>query len=278
MKPDPKYSAHTSTFWAAVRYVSQEAGYATKGAALAHEADRVRAVFIDRGLAAESLSVKLPSGETLADAIVDYLGYRARVLNDEIRDNLMDAAEAATLFDQLGKKLKPSCPLPMNKQKGEKRTRAFLTCIVNMLVQRQSAGCTVDYDPHSLVLLTRDNRPEVTLSRRFDGCFPSTTDPIAVWEIKEYYYATTFGSRVADGVYESLLDGLELRDAELALGRRVGHYLFLDGKLTWWQQGKSYLCRIVDMMNMGLVDEVLVGREVVDRLPGLVEEWCASVK
>ena len=32
---------------------------------------------------------------------------------------------------------------------------------------------------------------------------------MALWEIKEYYYTTTFGSRVADGVYETLLDGLE---------------------------------------------------------------------
>jgi hypothetical protein len=39
---------------------------------------------------------------------------------------------------------------------------------------------------------------------------PGTVNPIAIWEIKEYYYTTTFGSRVADGVYETLLDGMEL--------------------------------------------------------------------
>ena len=53
--------------------------------------------------------------------------------------------------------------------------------------------------------------------------------------------------------------------------------MFLDGKFTWWEQGKSYLCRIVDMMNMGLVDEVLVGREVAARLPALVQEWRQSI-
>ena len=37
-------------------------------------------------------------------------------------------------------------------------------------------------------------------------------NPIAVWELKEYYYTTTFGSRVADGIYETLLDGMELED------------------------------------------------------------------
>jgi len=45
-----------------------------------------------------------------------------------------------------------------------------------------------------------------------DGAFPSTVNPIAVWEIKEYYTQQTFGSRIADGVYESLLDGMELEE------------------------------------------------------------------
>ena len=36
----------------------------------------------------------------------------------------------------------------------------------------------------------------------------------ARWEIKEYYGTTTLGSRVADGVYETMLDGLELRELQ----------------------------------------------------------------
>ena len=41
----------------------------------------------------------------------------------------------------------------------------------------------------------------INTSRRFDGAYPNIINPRIVWEIKEYYYATTFGSRVADGVY-----------------------------------------------------------------------------
>ena len=37
--------------------------------------------------------------------------------------------------------------------------------------------------------------------------------------------------------------------------------------------GRSYLCRILDMLHMGYVDEVLFGSEVVDRLPTLVKGW-----
>jgi hypothetical protein len=38
------------------------------------------------------------------------------------------------------------------------------------------------------------------------------------------------------------------------------------------------LCRILDMLHMGYVDEVLFGYEVVERLPSIVKEWRARVK
>ena len=98
-------------------------------------------------------------------------------------------------------------------------------------------------------------------------------NPVAVWEIKEYYWTTTFGSRIADGVYESLLDGMELDDLAEHEDTDVSHLLAVDAHYTWWECGKSYLCRIVDMLNMGYVSEVLSGREVVDRLPEIVAEW-----
>jgi hypothetical protein len=58
---------------------------------------------------------------------------------------------------------------------------------------------------------------------------------------------------------------------------QVLHYLFLDARYTWWDCGKSYLCRIVDMLQMGYVDEVLVGTEVIERLPALVRAWVSSL-
>lgn len=41
----------------------------------------------------------------------------------------------------------------------------------------------------------------------------------------------TFGSRVADGVYESLLDGLELEKLWLMEKVKVLHYLMVDDKV-----------------------------------------------
>ena len=69
-----------------------------------------------------------------------------------------------------------------------------------------------DADPRRLTVVTQEGRPLRTFSRRMDGAYPSVIDPVAVWEVKEYYGTTTFGSRVADAVYETMLDGYELRD------------------------------------------------------------------
>ncbi len=53
----------------------------------------------------------------------------------------------------------------------------------------------------------------------------------------------------------------------------VKHYLMVDAHYTWWNCGKSYLCRIIDMLHMGYVDEVIFGREVIAELPRIVKEW-----
>ena len=161
----------------------------------------------------------------------------------------------------------------MNKQKGAKKTYAYFTGIINMIIEANVAGIPCDYDPRKLTTVTHRGAPLRTLARRIDGAFPRPVDPIAVWEIKEYYYTKTFGSRVADGVYETLLDGMELHELLASENRKVLHYLFVDDHYTWWDCGRSYLCRILDMLHMGFVDEVLFGYEVVERLPGIVKGW-----
>jgi hypothetical protein len=161
----------------------------------------------------------------------------------------------------------------MNKQKGEKQRIAFLTGIVNMLVEANIGDAPCNYDPKGLTTVTHQAMPLRTLSRRVDGAFPSIVNPVAIWEIKEYYYTTTFGSRVADGVYETLLDGMELEELEAASQRKIWHVLFVDAYFTWWVKGRSYLCRLIDMLHMGLVDEVIIGREALTRIPALAQEW-----
>lgn len=226
-----------------------------------------------RGLPAVDTS-ELVSGDRptpLGREIVDYLNFRLGALR-RIQPNLMEKAEAEKLFNDLKAELEPECLLPMNKQKGEKRHHAYLTGIINMLTERELGGVFFDDNPRGLTTLTRAGKPFRTLSRWLDGAYPGINDPTAIWEVKEYYGTTSFGSRVADGVYESMLDGMELEEAAGHLPR-VRHYLIVDDRFTWWTKGKSYLCRLIDILHMGLVDEILFGREALDRWPVIVRSW-----
>lgn len=206
-------------------------------------------------------------------SLLDYFSFRASVLNERVRHDLMDKDEARLLFKKLRGRRRVRCPLPMNKQKGDKKNFAFLTCIVNLLIEGSIGVAPCDYDPRALTTVTGAGKPLRTLARRVDGAFPSAVNPIAIWEIKEYYYTTTFGSRVADGVYETLLDGMELEDLERSANRKIEHLLIVDDRYTWWECGRSYLCRIIDMLHMGYLDEVLFGREVEARLPVIARGW-----
>jgi hypothetical protein len=204
--------------------------------------------------------------------------HRSDTLRLNVEPNLMTVTEAKKTFNSLKKKLKPTCALPLNKQKGNKKGYAYLTGIVNMIIEANSRGFDCNYDPKELTAFTQNKFPVRTLSRRVDGAFPNVINPTAIWEIKEYYYTTTFGSRVADGVYETWLDGLELREVKDNLKIHVEHFLIIDDHNTWWGMGRSYLCRIIDMLHMGILTEALFGKEVVTQLPKIVQGWTKQIK
>jgi hypothetical protein len=278
MIPNRKFSNLDLDFWANVKLLSQRLGYTVKqkeGASnvlMVPSIEQVQKVF-----KAESLDVsKLVSNNqwtSFGQLVYDYFEYRKSILEKDVQKLLMNQGGAKALFQCLKSKQSYDCPMPMNKQKGDKKDFAYLTCICNMLIESNLQGLQCDYDPKELTSITKNNFPVRTMSRRVDGAFPSPINPIAIWEIKEYYYTTTFGSRVADGVYETQLDGLELFEIKEHLDINVEHYLIIDDHNTWWNMGKSYLCRLIDIMHMGLVTEVLFGREVLDRLPAIVQNW-----
>jgi hypothetical protein len=289
MRPNPEFVSLGGEFWANVRLISQHVGYTERvkrerrpkgqkpkkisGPIKVPTFAEITAALEDVDLSSAHL-MNAPTAQPtdLGRRLVAYFSYRADMLNDFVERRLMDRQNAQTLFERLRSKLCPKCPLPMNKQKGKKKGPAFFTGIINMLIESNSQGFPCDYDPRELISVTRNNQPFRTLARRIDGAFPSPVNPIAVWEIKEYYNTTTFGSRVADGVYESLLDGMELQELR-DQGTDVKHYLMIDDHFTWWDCGRSYLCRIIDMLHMGYVDEVLFGTEVTERLPAIVKDW-----
>jgi len=280
MKPDSRFTTLPKQFWALVRLIGQECGYTLRGTGriLIPNRKTVEEKLNALDLSADCLDEPIRGKSSTWEVLKKYFTYRANLLHKRVEPNLMDAKQAKREFAALKKKLKPKCPLPMNKQKGKMKAPAFLTGMVNMLIEAEAKGHSCDYDPRALTTVTKNNTPIRTFARRMDGAFPSVVNPIAVWEIKEYYYTTTFGSRVADGVYETLLDGMEIEELAAAERLNVLHYLMIDAHYTWWDCGKSYLCRIIDMLHMGYVDEVLVGREILIRLPQLVKAWVKKAR
>lgn len=266
MKPNKKYLNQSHQFWALIKLSSESLGYSDR---------KSKGQLLRRFELNEVLNLKINGyfDMHLAEEATAYLNFRAALLEGQVRPCLMDRKEAKTVFESLTKDYKPKCHLPMNKQKGEKRHYSYLTCILNVLTEK-SLKKPFDDNPSNFVIVTdRSNKIVTTLSRWIDGAYPSTHNPQAVWEIKEYYGTKTFGSRVADGVYESQLDGYEINIAEEVSGRRILHYLIVDDFFTWWVKGKSYLCRLIDMMHIQLVDEVIFGRETLERWPQIVKSW-----
>ena len=272
MRPIDRFLRKPKAFWASVRSLSQEVGYSKGDTIIVPTVEDMKAAFSAMNLDTSHLQVRGEPKELACD-LLNYFEERARILVEEVEPNLMSAEEAKELFQQLRDEFKPNCPIPMNKQKGDKKAEAFLTAIVNMMIEKYSEGLPCNYDPRELTTITLNGAPLRTLARRVDGAFTSAINPIAVWEIKEYYYTTTFGSRVADGVYETLLDGMELEELREHEEIDVKHYLMVDARLTWWKHGKPYLCRMFDLLHMGYVDEILFGRQVVEEMPRIVAEW-----
>jgi len=84
----------------------------------------------------------------LGENLEAYFKYRANVLNKTVKGNLMTVGEAKRAFERLKGELRPRCPLPMNKQKGQKKSPAYFTGIVNMLIEANAQGLTCEYDPY----------------------------------------------------------------------------------------------------------------------------------
>lgn len=280
MKPNPYFQGLDKSFWAHVRSLSQTIGYTAYGTASIKVPTFPEILDAMRALTLQCDHLLMLDGITpspYAVRLLEYFAYRAHVLNGTVQYQLQTKEQALEMYTRLNAQYPSQRAAARNKQKGEKATVAYLTAMVNLLIEAHSQGYDYDHDPRQLTTVTQNGRPLRTLARRVDGAFPSVVNPVAIWEIKEYYHTTTFGSRVADGVYETLLDGLELEEMRISTGIDMQHVLIIDAHYTWWSCGRSYLCRMIDMLHMGYVDEILFGLEIEHRIPAMVGEWIALV-
>ena len=137
MLPDSKFRNLDKKFWANVRTISQTLGYTdrkTKQIKVHSLVDMIEAMS-KLGLASHHLVFKNGEVTQMGKLLLDYFAHRAESLNLFVQPRLMDAVRAKKAFSQLKKQLKPSRAVPMNKQSGDKKTPAYLTGMVNMLIE-----------------------------------------------------------------------------------------------------------------------------------------------
>lgn len=123
-----------------------------------------------------------------------------------------------------------------------------------------SKNIKVNSSPQGRCAWNHEKALHVT-ARELDGAIPSLVNPSVVWEVKEYWGKTRGGSKMSDALYECHLVGSELRDYKARTGQRIHHVVFLDGKDQWGNR-RSDLKRFIDIMNQGLIDFLIIGKEV----------------
>lgn len=264
-------------FWAYVRLASELIGYSKRGRGASglreYDIHEIVEAFNNEGVSTERIwNAEAMKPTSFGKDLVNYLNKRKEVIETEVKDNLMKRDEAKEEFERVRDEYDVDVPIKMNKQKGDMKHPAYLTCMVNILTAANLGDHEFDPEPRGLTVAQKGDTLLRTFSRRMDGAYPSRFNPEAIWEIKEYYDNKTFGSRIADGVYETMLDGEEVEELKKEEDKKIYHYLIVDDYQTWWEKGRSYLCRMVDIVNMGLVDEIIIGREVITRWPEIVQE------
>ena len=127
------------------------------------------------GWAASHVVDKSGKATELGANLAAYFEHRAKVLNEIVRTSLMDISKAKKTFKDLRARLGPHCPLPLNKQKGEKKGKAYFTCIINMLHRGKL--------PRAVLRL----RPEGTNGHHFSGGTPAHAFSSRGWRLSQHH-------------------------------------------------------------------------------------------
>ncbi len=142
------------------------------------------------------------------------------------------------------------------------QSSAATVAAVSFLAEKvcKAKGLTCDIAPQRRCVWLTNNQLHVT-ARNLDGAAPALLFPKVVWEIKEYWGKTKGGSKMSDAVYECHLVGRELHEYEERTKASVTHITFVDGKHQWSHR-QSDMRRFIDLFHQGIIDYLLIGKEV----------------
>ena len=201
---------------------------------------------------------RLPLEASVSRTLVAYLEFRSTMW-DTRGEMLRTEAEAVTFCV---KAFKETPKTTRTRTQAHHQSSKALVLTTTRLAETvcKEFGITLDPNPQTRCVWLAQHDLHVT-ARNLDGAIPALLDPILIWEIKEYWGTTSGGSKMSDAVYECALVGRELRDFEKRTGLHVDHAVLLDGREQWTSR-KSDLLRFCDLHCQGLVDVLIVGREI----------------
>jgi len=189
--------------------------------------------------------------------LLQYLDFRQKELK-RVFALLRNERQALKFCKQLGVTVSKTKTRNQDHHQSSKALIAAVTAITRSVCKRKEVA--FNSNPQTRCVWCSKKGLHVT-ARNLDGAIPALANPLIIWEIKEYWGVTKGGSKMSDALYETNLVGSELREFEECTGIKVAHVVFLDGQQQWSSR-KSDLLRFVDLMHQGLIDYLVVGREV----------------
>lgn len=199
----------------------------------------------------------LKLSESAVNLITNYCAVRESLVREAL-ESLRTEEEAISFCQQKSIRWE----VTKTKSKDHHQSSKVLIATVTSIAKKvcTSRGETLDPNPQKRCVWCVDNHLHVT-ARNLDGAIPSLSDPYIVWEIKEYWGKTKGGSKMSDAVYECHLVGREIREYEEKTKHKISHIVFLDGKHQW-NARKSDLARFIDLQNQGLIDHLIIGKNI----------------
>lgn len=272
MKRDERYAEARwdEPFWHAVRMVLD----ISRGRVLAipegEIVDRLRKAGTE---AANGLIGYLDKRPDYLPRIAEYLEHRVEA-EAYLAAKLRSEEEAITDLTELGEEeIRRYKAQSADHHQSSQAAVGAVAVITRMVCEEE--GVAADVSPQSRAVIIAEDHIWVS-PRRLDGALPALLNPVGIWEIKEYWGVKGGGSKMSDAIYECQLVGQELRAFKDLHGPSCRHFVILDGKESWAAR-RADLRRAVDLLSMGLIDELVVGREILEEWPRIVREMCVQV-
>ena len=234
-----------------------------------NEKSALAVIVVDKAAKKGEIHGSVPIKADTVDLFSSYL-IDSEKQYESLKDCLRTEIEALSFCEQLGVKVLRTATKSQDHHQSSKSLVAAVTQISTEIAKK--FGFNIDIDPQHRCVWFKDKELYVT-ARNLDGAIPCLVNPFVVWEIKEYWGKTKGGSKMSDAVYVCLLVGRELREYEEKHGSRIYHIVFVDGKEQWSHRASDFI-RFIDLYNQGIIDDLIVGRDVETRWSKVLHQIC----